>query len=188
MKMKAHNNPNNAKWIISLVVMLIIGIITVVASIGITKAVENSQSGKELDITVASTSTLAVKENEYNVTSVSKGLDSKGEVVAYVVETSTIGFNQEVPIVIETTLTADASAIVGIKVIEQGESEYYGVRILTDEFQNQFKGIKTPVVSSKSIEKGGKVDLLSKSTMTSNAVLEGINGATKYVQELVIAE
>lgn len=184
---KAHSNPKSLKWIITLAIMIVVSIIAVVATVGITKLASNG-AGEEVNISVSKTTPLSVKENELNVTGVEKGFDAQGNLVAYVVKTSTVGYNADVPIELASTISADGKYIVGIDVLKQEETEYLGVRIQTDEFKNQFKGIKAPAVSSASIEKGSKVDLLAKSTISSEAVLEGVNGATQYVNEFLIDE
>ena len=69
--------------------------------------------------------------------------------------------------------------------MKQEETEYLGVRIQTDEFQNQFKGKKFPIAPSTSIEKGSKVDIIAKSTISSQAVIDGVNNSSKYYQEFL---
>ena len=92
----------------------------------------------------------------------------------------------QVPIELETTITADGSVVCSVDVLKQEETEYLGVRIETDDFKNQFKGRKLPIVSSNSIEKGAKVDVIAKSTISSQAVIDGVNNATNYLNTFIL--
>lgn len=186
MKKQAHYNPNSKKWIISFVIMVIVSIGVVLGTIGITNAIDKKNNTPiDTGVTINMTTPLAVKDNEYNVTGVEKAFDTQGNFVAYIIKTSNIGYNAEVPIELETTITKDGKYVCGIDVIKQEETEYLGVRIQTDEFKNQFSGRKLPVASSNSIEKGSKVDILSKSTISSEAVINGVNNSSKYLQEFL---
>ena len=186
MKKQAHYNPNSKKWIISFVIMIIVSVGVVLGTIGITNAIDKKNNTPvDTGFTINMTTPLAVKDNEYNVTGVEKAFDTQGNLVAYVIKTSNIGYNAEVPIELATTITKDGKYVCGIDVIKQEETEYLGVRIQTDEFKNQFIGRKLPVASSNSIEKGSKIDILSKSTISSEAVINGVNNSSKYLQEFL---
>ena len=84
-----------------------------------------------------------------------------------------------------TTITADGKVVCGVDILKQEETEYLGVRIATDDFKNQFEGKKIPVVSSNGIEKGSKVDVIAKSTISSEAVITGVDNAAEYVTEFL---
>ena len=187
MKKQAHYNPNSKKCIISFVIMVIFSIGVVLGTIGITNAIDKKNNTPiDTGVTINMTTPLAVKDNEYNVTGVEKAFDTQGNFVAYVIKTSNIGYNAEVPIELETTITADGSVVCSVDVLKQEETEYLGVRIETDDFKNQFKGRKLPIVSSNSIEKGAKVDVIAKSTISSQAVIDGVNNATNYLNTFVL--
>lgn len=182
MKMKAHYNPKSTKWLISFAVMLVLCEVVVFASIGITSYVDkNSKSVVDVSFTADSPKIpIAVQENDFCVTGVEKIMD-KNEIVGYAITSSVVGYNQESPILMKTIMTKDAKVVAEIDILEQEETEYLGVRITTDEFKNQFSGRKLPVCDSSSIEKGTKVDVISGSTISSVAVIDGVNGAMNYV-------
>lgn len=186
MKKQPHYNPKSKKWIIGLIIMIVIGFGVVFGSVKITDAI-NSKNNTPIDVgfTVNSTTPVLVKENELNVTGVEKAFDQQGNHVGYVIKTSNIGYNAEVPIELATTITKNGAVVCGIEVLKQEETEYLGVRIQTDEFQNQFKGKKFPIAPSTSIEKGSKVDIIAKSTISSQAVIDGVNNSSKYYQEFL---
>lgn len=183
MSKKAHSNPNSLKWIISLVVMLVLSVGVVFGTIAINKAVEKKNNEPvELDFTISSTAPVALVENELNITSVEKAVDASGNVVAYVLNGTVTGYNQEVPIEMSTTITADASVVCGINILKQEETEYLGVRIMDDSFKSQFDNKKLPIKGANSITKGTSVDLIARSTISSQAVVDGVNNAMEYVK------
>lgn len=182
MQMKPHYNPKSLRWLISLAVMLVLTVCVVVGTVVATNISEKN-SHEIIDFSFDANATaipMAVEENELGVTGVGKIMDG-GNVVAYVVTDTVTGYNQEVPIKMSVTLTKDAKAVAGIDILEQEETEYLGVRICTDDFKSQFDGKSLPIVSS-SLEKGTKVDVISGSTISSKAAIDGVNNAMKYVQ------
>lgn len=184
---KAHYNPKSLRWLISLIIMLVIGIAVVFGSSALKKLADAKYNTPvDVDFTVAQAVPMSVEENDFNVTSVEKALDAQGNTVAYVIKSSQVGYNAEVPIELETTITADGSVVCSVDVLKQEETEYLGVRIETDDFKNQFKGRKLPIVSSNSIEKGAKVDVIAKSTISSQAVIDGVNNATNYLNTFIL--
>lgn len=187
MKQKAHYNPKSTKQIISLIIMLVVSVAVVFGSIAIKTAVDKKNNESvDVGFTIAKTIPAAVQENELGVTGVEKAFDSQNNVVAYVVKGTTTGYNAEVPIEMATTITADGKVVCGIDIIKQEETEYLGVRIATDDFKNQFTDKKLPVSSSSSIEKGSKIDVIAKSTISSQAVIDGVDNAAEYVKTFLV--
>lgn len=187
MSKKAHYNPKSLTWIISVVVMIVLSVGVIFG----TYAIDNAVNGKNnepvaIDFTIEKTEETAVQTNEYDVTSVEKAFDKNGNVVAYVISSSVIGYNQEVPIEMTTTITADAGVVCGIEILKQEETEYLGVRIMEEGFKNQFNGKRLPLKSKADITKGTSIDLIARSTVSSQAVLDGVNNAQKYVQEFLV--
>lgn len=183
MKLKAHFNPKSKTWLVSLIVMIVLSVGVIFGTVTLDKiSKEKNNQTVDMDFEISATVPIAVKENEFGVTGVEKALDSQNNVVAYVIKQTTVGYNQEVPIEMETTVTADAGVVCGIDIINQEETEYLGVRIQEDGFKNQFVGKKLPVKDSSSIVKGSSVDLIARSTVSSQAVVDGVNNAQKYVK------
>ena len=183
MNSKAHFNPKSRTWVISLVVMILLSVAVIFATITISK-IANEKNNQTIvpDFTVSRTIPIAVDENELGVTGVEKALDSQNNIVAYVIKQEVIGYNQEIPIEMATTITSDASVVCGIEILSQKETEYLGVRIKDDSFTNQFSGKMLPIKDSNSILKGSSVDLIARSTVSSQAVVDGVNNAQVYVQ------
>lgn len=180
--MKAHYNPKSKRQILSLIIMLVVAVAVVFASIAIKNAVDQKNNESiTVDFTVSKSIPVAVSENELGVTGVEKIFDENNQVVAYLIKGTTTGYNAESPIEMSTTVSADGKYVYGIDIIKQEETEYLGVRIATDDFKNQFSGKKLPVSSSNSIEAGSKIDVIAKSTISSQAVIDGVDNAAEYV-------
>lgn len=108
--------------------------------------------------------------------------DADSNLVAYRVETEETGYNAEQPITVATTVTTDARILVGMTVLKQKESEYYGARIATDEFAARFSGKYLPVVLTGTAGRGAHIDGISGATLSSNAVTDAVNHAWTFVR------
>lgn len=187
MKEKAHFNPKSTTWIISLVVMIIVSAAVIFGSIGLDKlANKKFNEPVAIDFTIAQTKDIDIAStnaSDYSITSVKEAYDTNNNLVAYVVEGTTVGYNQEVPIEMASTISADGTLVLGIDVLKQEETEYLGVRIQTQEFKDQFTGRYLPVVASSSTSKGSKIDTLSKATISSQAVIDAVNNAQAFVTD-----
>ncbi len=192
MSSKAHFNPKSMKWIISLVIMIVLCVGVIFGS----KALYNLANAKydehyEIPFTIASTESVDISSlnaSDYSVSAVERVLDSDGNTVAYVVTGTTVGYNAEVPIEMSTTVSADGTLVCGIEILKQKETEYLGVRIQTDDFKNQFEGRLVPVVSSLSSSKGSTIDVISKSTISSEAVIDGVTNAVNFLSDANLTE
>ncbi len=186
MNSKAHYNPKSKRQLVSFVIMLVLSVAVVFGSIAIKNAVDEKNNGTvDVNFTISKSVPVSVKDNDLGVTAVEEVYNDKNEVVAYVINGTTVGYNAESPIEMATTITADGKVVCGVDILKQEETEYLGVRIATDNFKNQFEGKKIPVVSSNGIEKGSKVDVIAKSTISSEAVITGVDNAAEYVTEFL---
>lgn len=192
MSSKAHFNPKSMKWLISLAVMIILSAGVIFGSIAIDNlANKKYREHQEIGFTIASTQAVditATNAGNYNVTAVEKALDASGNTVAYVVTGTTIGYNQESPIEMKSTISADGVLVCGVDILHQNETEYLGVRIASNEFKNQFEGRYLPVVSSVGTAKGSTIDVLANSTISSDAVINGVNNAVDFLKDASMLE
>ncbi len=185
MNKKAHFNPKSLTWLISLAVMIVLCAGVIFGS----KALYDFANKKylepvEISFTIDSTKDLDISgtnASNYSVTAAKEAYDASGKLVAYVVEGTTVGYNQESPIEMSTIISADGTLVCGIDIIKQEETEYLGVRIAADPFKNQFDGRYLPVVASTSSDKGSKIDVIAKSTISSQAVIDAVNNAQGFV-------
>lgn len=185
MNKSKHFNPKSLTWLISLAVMIVLCVGVIFGS----KALYEYANKKylepvEITFTIDSTKDIdisATNASNYSVTSAKEAYDANGQLVAYIVEGTTVGYNTSSPIEMSTIISADGNIVCGIDVIKQEETEYLGVRIATDAFKNQFKGRYLPVVASTSTDKGSKIDIIAKSTVSSQAVIDAVNNAQGFV-------
>ena len=108
---------------------------------------------------------------------ISVGKNDAGEIIGYAAAVVTQGFGGEV----ETTVAALADGTInGISVggANFSETAGLGARAKEPEFQIQFAGLTAPVALSKD---GGEVDALSGATITSRAVIKGVNEAMEII-------
>lgn len=185
MNSKAHFNPKSMKWLISLAVMIVLSAGVIFGSRAIDElANKKYNEHHEPGFTIASTETIDIAGYDtasFNVSSVEKALDASGNVVAYIVTGETVGYNQEEPIEMATTVSADGTLVCGVEIIHQNETEYLGVQIQGENFKNQFKGRLLPVVSSADTAKGSTIDVIARSTISSEAVIDGVNNAVDFL-------
>ncbi len=185
MNSKAHFNPKSTKWLISLAVMIVLSADVIFGS----QAIDNLANKKynehhEPGFTIASTEAIDISGYDtasFNVTAADKAFDSNGNVVAYVVTGTTVGYNQEEPIEMATTISADGTLVCGVEIVHQNETEYLGVQIQGENFRNQFDGRLLPVVSSNGNAKGSTIDVIARSTISSEAVIDGVNNAVDFL-------
>lgn len=185
MNSKAHFNPKSMKWLISLAVMIVLSAGVIFGSRAIDElANKKYNEHHEPGFTIASTETIDIAGYDtasFNVSAVEKALDTSGNVVAYIVTGETVGYNQEEPIEMATTVSADGTLVCGVEIIHQNETEYLGVQIQGENFKNQFKGRLLPVVSSADTAKGSTIDVIARSTISSEAVIDGVNNAVDFL-------
>ncbi len=185
MNSKAHFNPKSMKWLISLAVMIVLSAGVIFGSRAIDElANKKYNEHHEPGFTIASTETIDIAGYDtasFNVSAVEKALDASGNVVAYIVTGETVGYNQEEPIEMATTVSADGTLVCGVEIIHQNETEYLGVQIQGENFKNQFKGRLLPVVSSADTAKGSTIDVIARSTISSEAVIDGVNNAVDFL-------
>lgn len=193
MSKQAHANAKSLKWIIGVVIMVIASVGVIFGGNALYELANKKYNEPvAIDFTIASTEDINVAslkdKDELNIVSAKKGLDASGNTVAYIIEGTTVGYNAEVPIEMTTVISADGTLVCGIDVLKQEETEYLGVRIQGDDFKGQFTGRYLPVVASTDNGKGSKIDVLSKSTISSKAVIDGVNNAQQFVVENFVAE
>ncbi len=111
---------------------------------------------------------------------ISVGKDSSGKEVGYTKSALTQGFGGEIEV---TAAARPDGTIAGISVggSNFAETAGLGARAKEPEFQAQFAGKKAPVSLSKD---GGEIDALTGATITSRAVIKGVNEAMAGIAEV----
>lgn len=185
MSNKAHFNPKSMKWLISLAVMIVVCVGVIFGSKAL-YSIANAKYSEHtaVEFTIADTKEVdisAMNTADYNVTAVKEAYDSANNLVAYIVEGTTVGYNQEFPIKMSTVISANGVLVCKIDILSQKETEYLGVKIEEASFKDQFTGRYLPVVASGSPLKGSTIDTIAKSTISSKAVIDAVNNAQGFV-------
>ena len=109
-----------------------------------------------------------------------KGIDADGNAVGYVSVGTVTGFGGPV----EVTVGMDGEGTLsGVRVGGSNFSETAGLGAKSKEpaFYGQFAGKTYPVDLSKN---GGEIDAITAATITSSAVVRGVNETAKYIAEV----
>ncbi len=121
-------------------------------------------------------------KSRYVVESAALALDSTGQPTGYVVVTAQRGYKSVIRV--QSIFTADGETLAGIRVLEQNETEYLGERVETEEFTSRFVGRRAPMKLWGGLTVGSPIDALSGATVSSQAVVDAVNNAHAYVQEI----
>jgi len=108
-----------------------------------------------------------------------RALDSSGNVVGYVFFRTQPG--SQGMIVVAGGVDSTFSTLTGMKVMKHSETPGMGAKIVEPEFTDQFKNIAmADLMLSK---KGGKIDAISGATISSQAVVDALNGQVEEIKE-----
>lgn len=106
---------------------------------------------------------------------------SGGEVVGYCVNTVSAGYGGDISIMVGIKLDA---SIAGIEILSNSETAGLGANCTKDEFKSQFRGLEFPVTVVKGAAAGSdQISAITGATITSRAVVDGVNAAYKALAE-----
>ena len=110
----------------------------------------------------------------------------KGE-TGYIVETITYGYAGNITMLVGVSFDGK---VLGIAVVSQTETAGLGAVVAADNqagqtFRDQFVGLSGPLAVTKD---GGGIDAITGATITSRAVVEGVNAALACIADLEQAE
>lgn len=103
-----------------------------------------------------------------------------GTVVGYTVSLSEYGYAGEIDMMIGVTLDGTVS---GVSITDMSETPGLGDNAKKPEFTNMFKGLSKNDIAIQ--KEGGKIQALSGATVTSKAVVRGVNRAVDIVLNTV---
>jgi electron transport complex protein RnfG len=111
-----------------------------------------------------------------------------GQTLGYAVRLETQGYGGTITMLVG--LSEDAETIRGISIVEQVETPGLGGNITRDEFREQFEGLDASAQISyvKNIEPdpaANEIQALSGATITSSAIVSGINGQLDQARETI---
>jgi len=117
-----------------------------------------------------------------------RGVTASGDLYGYAVRLQTQGYGGTITMLVG--LSPDLEQITGIEVVEQLETPGLGGRITEPKFQEQFAGLKTsePISYVKNVKpdpSANEIQAISGATITSRAVVGGINNALGDAIEII---
>ena len=96
----------------------------------------------------------------------------------YVVRVSVNGFGGAIDMMVGVD---NAGTVTGVSIISHGETASLGANCTREDFRAQFVGASDTLAVSKD---GGSIDALTGATVTSRAVVSGVNLALDFVKEV----
>ena len=118
-------------------------------------------SGGELVLVDSLDKELAKEVNEVKI---------NGAVGAYIIATEVKGAYSQ--ITVATAIDVNNDTILGIQVLEQGETPGLGDKVCEDDFTTRFQDL--------SVTEEAQVDIISGATISSKAVIQAVNNALDY--------
>jgi len=162
-------------WAVLTVICVVAAVLAVTNSA--TKGIIAENTAKEAQATMFALLPSADSFETIEGSEISAAKDVGGNVIGYIAAATTQGFGGE----IETTVTADTTGVIsGISVggSNFAETAGLGAKAKEPEFQDQFAGLTAPVALTKD---GGEVDAIAGATITSRAVVKGVNEAMEEI-------
>ena len=163
-------------WIVLTVICVVAAVLLAATNLA-TKDVIAANAQREALATLGKLLPDATAFETMEDSGISIGKDGSGNIVGYALAATTQGFGGEV----ETTVAARPDGIInGISVggSNFAETAGLGARAKEPEFQEQFAGKSAPVSLTKD---GGEIEALSGATITSRAVIKGVNEAMEQI-------
>ena len=114
------------------------------------------------------------------------GTDSEGNIVGFCVSAASAGYGGDVELMVGIDEELKLS---GVEILSNSETAGLGANCTKDDFKAQFAGLSTPV----SVVKGGgangvdQINALTGATITSKAVVSGVNAAYDDLEKALIA-
>ncbi len=121
-----------------------------------------------------------IAESDGAIADIYRGVDAAGAAVGYTAKTTVQGFGG--PIEVTVGVNAEGT-LTGVTVGGSGFKETAGLGARTKDtaFVNQFSGQSMPVALRKN---GGAIDAVTSATISSTAVVNGVNAAAEYLLSL----
>ncbi len=147
----------------------------------------NAEKAKQEVISDASFEEIDIDMAEFealNILNVFKA-DKNGEFAGYCVNVEPAGFGGGINMFVG--IGPDLETITGIKIISMSETPGLGAKAQEEAFSGQFaSGKKAPltVVKNASSPKENEIDAISGATITSDAVVLGVNNAVEAVKAI----
>jgi Na+-translocating ferredoxin:NAD+ oxidoreductase subunit G len=175
-------------WLVLMLAVVLGGSLAVVERSLEAKIAENAAARLEraiLDVVPEGSSSELTTLGDVTV---HKVVADSGNTVGWAVAADTMGYADKIKLLVG--ITADASRISGIAILDSKETPGLGEEMRKDDFRNQFKD--KPADKALSVVKTGattdtEIDSLTGATITSKAVTNAINDQLKSVRDKILA-
>lgn len=189
MKNRKNSLRRGANRWLAAVGMLVLSVGLVVASgWGYTAVKRPWLTAHSVEVAVTKTATLEAPQtlmDTYGVQSASQALAADGQTTGYAVVVARQGYKSLIRL--QCTFTADGGTLADLRVLSQDETEYLGTRIMAESFTAGFTGRLLPVKLWTTAAPGSPVDGLTGSTISAQAVVDGVNNAHRFLQDYLAA-
>lgn len=101
------------------------------------------------------------------------------EIKGYCVSVSPSGYGGAIGMIVGVSVDGTVS---GIKIVEHSETPGLGARAGEDDFVSQFENKSAPLAVVKAGAADGEINAISGATVTSNAVVSGVNEAVDLLK------
>jgi electron transport complex protein RnfG len=121
-----------------------------------------------------------------SIDEVNRALDSNGKLLGYVVKISTKGYKDTIALALGYSLDG---TVQGMEIMQINDTAGLGMNAEKPEFKNQFANKKTKEfeVTKTGATKDNQINAISGATITSKAVVKGVNAGMEFVKKNVQA-
>ncbi|MFP4654591.1 MAG: Rnf electron transport complex subunit RnfG [Methanohalobium sp.] len=105
--------------------------------------------------------------------------DSNGNIIGYGFVTEEPGYEDDIKMA--AAVDADLENLIGMNILSQAETPGKGTKIKSSEFKNQFDNL--PLDDLALSQDSGEVDAISGSTVSSSAVVTGLNNKVSEIKQ-----
>lgn len=111
-----------------------------------------------------------------------QALDDNDNLIGYIITSRTRGYASSINVAVGYSLD---KVVQGIELLEIGETPGFGMNADTPEFKSKFAGIKTDhfTVTKSGAAADNEIDVVSSSTVTTDAVVRAVNGGLAFLIE-----
>ncbi len=188
--MKRHEGPEHrryrspSRWL-SVLLMTVAGVgLVLVSGMWYTAARQEQLMAEDVPFSMEGAQPLPLTEADieaYQVESIARTLDGNGQASGYLLIARANGYKSKIRV--QAVFAPNKQTVVSVRVLYQQETEYLGTRITGEGFLSQFAGRQAPMRLWITPGKGSPVDAISGSTISSQAVVDAVNSAYRYLKD-----
>jgi len=173
--------PTLALFMITLVAAIIMGLAYIVTEEPIIQARQQSEMDAIASLIPGNFSMefVYLEDHDSSLTRLTISYDAAGERLGYVFSAAPGGYSGAVFMMVAIN---PAGMIDGVRIISHTETPGLGSHITADWFLGSFEGRSGHLTASSNPTSLQEIDLIASATISTNAVLRGVNDAMEYFQ------